>query len=358
MMFSLHYDVQKADPEATLRIPVEVIDRVYLTVAHRTARNRTALYQQKHRGAELFTRERSPELAALNWPISEHYGFLQKLHAELRPKGQGPLEEYPPVIAFPISDLTANPLRPHYDASIPRGRRAFQSAVVDQALYRDSSDARLFYLEDEPIGKVPYTLLCSFEDEGQTRLAIQHQVMVRADGSLPDQGPQVMRQGLKWWAACPPVLINGRHDVEQYAILDFDVRHLFGFPEDPAEEKAIQDIYQPFPDWEKWCETILKKLRGFTSHAKGYHAVLGLSQAELIVAHRIDTIPKIAEELAGMGITEAVLLDSGGSCAIWANWANGNQGGVLANHWNFRPPRGAVVFLVLKGKRRRHPQEK
>jgi hypothetical protein len=45
-----------------------------------------------------------------------------------------------------------------------------------------------------------------------------------------------------------------------------------------------------------------------------------------------------------------VLLDSGGSCAIWTNWANGREGGVLASHWNFRAPRGAVLFLELDGR--------
>jgi hypothetical protein len=349
--FSLCYDLRKDDPEATLRIPLDSIDRVYLSVAHRTARNRTALYQQKHRGAEVFTRRRPPELAALNWPIYEHYKLLQELHPELRSKPQDSREKYPPAISFPISDLTANPLRPHYDASIPPERRALQSAVIDQAIYRDGSDARLFYLEDEPIGQVPYTLLFSYEDKGQTHFAIQHQVVVRADGSLPDQVPLAIRKELKWWAACPPALIHGRHDVEQYAFLDYDVRHLFGFPENPAEEQAIKDLYQSFPDWEKWCDAIRMRLRGLTSYAKGYHAILGLAKDELIVVHRINTIHEIAEELAGMDVQEAVLLDSGGSCAIWANWANGNEGGVLASHWNFRPARGAAVFVVLAGKR-------
>jgi hypothetical protein len=41
-------------------------------------------------------------------------------------------------------------------------------------------------------------------------------------------------------------------------------------------------------------------------------------------------------------------VDSGGSCAIWANWLNGNRGGVLANARNFRPRRGAMPSLVWK----------
>lgn len=85
--------------------------------------------------------------------------------------------------------------------------------------------------------------------------------------------------------------------------------------------------------------------------AKGYHAALGISEGQLILVHRYATIPQVAEELKKQGAKEAVLLDSGGSCAIWANWIGGAQGGILAHAWNFRPARGAVVFLVLKSKR-------
>ncbi len=119
--------------------------------------------------------------------------------------------------------------------------------------------------------------------------------------------------------------------------------------------KLSLDYHQSsFPDWKKWCETICQKLANPTSPETGYHATLGISEGELILVHRIATIPDLADELRTLGAQEAVLLDSGGSCAIWANWANGGEGGVLASAWNFRAPRGAVIFLVLKGKR--YPQ--
>jgi hypothetical protein len=82
--------------------------------------------------------------------------------------------------------------------------------------------------------------------------------------------------------------------------------------------------------------------------AEGYHAALGLSEHDLIIVHRIGTIPAIADKLRSLGAQEAVLLDSGGSCSIWANWPDGGRGGVLASAWNFRPERGAVLFLVLE----------
>lgn len=342
--FLLDYsDTKQAEPKATLEISREVIEEAYLSVACRTARNRTALYQQKHAGAEMATRRRDPTLAALNRPISEHYELLQEQI--------GPLKDRR-VIAFTISDLTANPLRPHYDDSIPDEQRAFQVARTILAVYRNGLSAKLFHLEDEPITEVPYTLLFSYEEEGQTRLAIHHKVEVNADGSLPEQIPKEIRNGLKWWAACPPLLKEGKHCLEEFAVLDYDIRHVFGFPEkDSAEEEELRKIYETFPSWEDWCKGIREKLRSFESPAVGSHAALGISEQELIVIHRTDTIPKIAEELKNLGMRDAVLLDSGGSCAIWANWANGGQGGILANHFNFRPARGAVIFLVLKGER-------
>lgn len=347
---SLKYDFENKNQEATLRIDSDTIDKVFLSVAHRTARNRTALYQRKHpilgttsQGpVKLKTSERDPELAALNQPIPEHYQLLWELH--------GPFADRP-VISFAISDLTANLLRPHYDFLIRPEKRAFQlGQEADRAIYRDGSDACLFYLEDEPIGKVPYTLLFSYEEEGQARFAICHKVTVQRDGSLPsDQIPEVIRKGLKWWAACPPLLINGKHNLEQFAILDYDLRHVFGFSGKVSE--MIREMYQSFSDWGKWCETIRQKLHNAELPKIACHAALGISEKrELFVIHRNATIPKLAEELEKLGAQEAVLLDSGGSCALWANWANGDQGGILSNQQGyFRPARGAVVFLVLKG---------
>jgi len=203
---------EQTDPTATLTISWENIEQVYLSVASRAARNRTGLYSQKHRGGELASRMRTPDLTSMNMPISEHYKSLPKSLDNRR------------VIAFPISDLTANPLRPHYDASIGP-EQAFA--------YGDCSDTRLFYLEDEPIGgDVPYTLLFSYEKEGQPRFAIHHGVKIKTNGVICDPIPEIQEilTGLSWWAACPPLLMEGKYNRERYAFLDYDVRHLFGFP--------------------------------------------------------------------------------------------------------------------------------
>src|SRR5712691_9589756 len=110
MEFSLGYSLEREDPDATLTIPLQSIARAHLSVACRAERNRTALYQKRHLDAPAKTRERDPRLGALNRPLSDHYesfSFSEKK-----------VFRYAPVIGFAISDLTANLLRPHYEASV------------------------------------------------------------------------------------------------------------------------------------------------------------------------------------------------------------------------------------------------
>ncbi len=337
----------RMDPEATLVVAQDELHKVFLSVAMRTARNRTALYQRKHADtrAGLRTRQRDPALAALNVPIGKHYLWLKD-----RLKNPETLADRR-VVGFPISDLTANPLRPHYDASLRKEQLAFRSGAARGAVYGGAPEARLFYLEDEPIGAVPYTLLLASGREGKARLAICHNVKVAGNGSLPGAIPKAVRGSLCFWAACPPLLVDGAHSTEEYAIRDYDLRHVFGHPRTKAEENSLYKIYRRFVSWEAWESAIRSRLKKFTSFEVGYHAALGLSESEIIVVHRHTTIPQLAGELKSMGALDAVLLDSGGSCAIWGNWLDGNRGGVLANAWNFRPDRGAVVFMILEGQR-------
>jgi len=361
--FQLSYGSEATTPEVTLTIPMEDVKGAHLSVANRCARNRTCLYQQKHLGASFYTRERGHALGAMNWPIAEHYRLLQELHPELgfqRQEGaeQDRIEYYPPVVAFSISDLTANPLRPHYIAVPTDGLEPlypFRAEEARSAVYRRVPDPRFFFLEDEPIDAVPYSLLIAERQEGSVSFAIRHGMHVmKREGSALEASDLGLQGQLKWWAACPPVVKDGAFDAESYATLDYDLRHLFGFPRDDDEKRALRELQQLFPDWEGWCAAIKKRLGQSLQHPKGYHAVLGIRNGELVIIHRFATIPAISEELQGMGVEQAVLLDSGGSCALWANWLNSGTGGLLAHAWNFRPSRGALVFLVLEGRCVRH----
>lgn len=278
-------------------------------------------------------------LANLNRTIAEHYQLLV-MEKKIDPDR--------PVLAFPISDLTANPLRPHYDTASEPDGLAFQKAGPLETGYGHRTSARLFHLEDEPISDVPYTVLSCHEEQGAIQFAIRHETRVSADGTVNDDALSSRTSGLKWWAACPPLLAGGRHNLEAFAVRDYDLRHVFGFPKDAPDESSLRDIYRYFPDWVPWCAAIRTRLQTIDRYETGYHAAFGVAADRFILIHRTATIPDLANDLRALGADDGVLLDSGGSCAIWANWANSRQGGVLASHWNFRPARGAVVFLVLK----------
>ena len=344
------------------------------------------MYQQKHIHGNARTRERSKDLSGLNFPISEHYERLKEiLPKQLRYRDADgvesqiqtaklKLEDIPPskylvsddylAVAFPIGDLTANLLRPHFD-----------DTFKGQGL--GDRDQRLFYLEDEPLEIVPYTLLVCYEDTSGDRFAIYHDVTINLSGGLSAGGNRVEFPGkLKWWTACPPLLRNGQFDVRRYAWLDYDLGHLFGFATSGRDtlNTRLNRVYANFPrrqspresglvskafptevqaaTWTTWKRAVDKALNDKTlCPPQDYHAALGVAKnGDYTIIHHYGSIESLAGVLKPHA-ADGVLLDSGGSCAIWGNWLNGNRGGVLANHWNFRPGRGAVAFLIFNGYR-------
>lgn len=349
MQFTIRRDfqnVKKSEPEATLRLKMGQVDNIFLSIAQRAARNRTALYQRKHppahgapnMSASLATHQRNPRLRALNQPISTHYQ-LQNTISDGVFDGR-------PVLCAPISDLTANHFRPHFDArSI---ECAFTEPAVKHAVYGDTS-SQLFYLEDEPIGQIPYSLLCYYLTDFGHRLGIIHNMQVSKNGQLPSSAKHIT-DGLIWWAACPPLLIDGKHNLKQFTYLDYDVRHVLGFSKSTYDE-IRRDIYPHFHDWKKWCAAVRKKLQVLEKPPSAYHAGIGVSLdgETIIIVNRQATIPGLAKDLLAEGAHNAVLLDTGGSCAMWANWMNVGEGGFLTHGRIFRKERGAVLFFLLEG---------
>lgn len=332
----IYLDLQRErDPNVTLHILAESIATVGLTIANRARRNRSALWQKKHlrddgSAPAVMTRQRDSKHAQLNWPITEHYRrFL----------GAQRLDEStaPPVLGFGIGDLTANPFRPHYDQTIP-------------SVWTDANP-RLFMLDDEPIGHVEYTLLCCYlSNTGKPRFQILHNVLVSSDGRLPRDIPAGVQDGLVFWAACPPILEHGVPSLSRFAVLDYDVRHYFGFTRTP--EEYWTGFYHHFQPFSRWQANLLEKQSEFESTEAGYHAILGTAaNGDLVLLHRYGAIAQLASEVLTAGemldlaVQDAVLLDSGGSCCVWSNWAN-RDGAVIASHQHFREHRGAMVFLT------------
>jgi len=264
---SLDFDPKTTEPAATVKIAPEDLLAVELTVADRAHRNRSKLYQRKHdptvaKQHGVHTRDRLPELAALNKPIAWHRDRFLARHGWY-------VGTAPPILAFGIGDLTANLLRPHFDGGIRPGQAEAEGS--------DDFDPRLFYLEDEPIGEAAYSILLCYDGETGIAFAICHGVTVERDGSLTNRVPHQIRTRLRWWAACPPLLIDGEHDLFQFALLDYDIRHVLGFPKGESEKERFREMHATFRDPKAWRDMIRGELDKRTSYPAIYHGALGIT---------------------------------------------------------------------------------
>ncbi len=328
-------EIMSPDPCAILVMSNSIIKDVILSVSNRSIRNRTSLYHQRHKGVVLETRFRSELITYLNKTIDDHYNILCKRY-DLKGKR---------VLGFTISDLTANLLRPHYYVYDFDNKKVFSDKNTIEQIYKDNKKSSLFYFEDEPINSALYTLLIAYRAGANVKFSIFNDIKILKDGKLPDSLPAEIKKNLLWWAACPPLLINGEFDILKFAILDYDLRHIFGF----NNRKLLRKIYESFIDWNRWKETIKEQLKKVKNFPIASHSILGLKEDKIYIIQIRNTIPAIANHLRKEGIKNAVLLDSGGSCALWANWVNSGKGGILNSNFNYRPFRGAVVFAVLEG---------
>lgn len=327
--FRSRYAAQQTDIVPTLKVRTQQITKAGLTTASRKRRNRSKLYQRKHDPTDAkehgaHTHQRPAAMADLNRPIPWHYQRFLAANGWYESTA-------PPTYAFGIGDLTANPLRPSYNAS---------------------EHEPLFFLKDEPIGDVRYTLLVCYLCEDEIRFAILHEVQVGKDGSLPLGVPSQIREGLAFWAACPAVLTNGNYCPTSFATLDYDIRHWTGwFARDEAEEAAMWKLHRCFPNHDEWKKAVQEALDRGLQPKPIYHAALGIADDErVVIVHRVATPQGLAEELALEGCRQGVLLDTGGSPFLWSNLPV-SEGTVLACSSEFRPNRGAVVFLAMDGER-------
>lgn len=319
----------QTDLVSTLSVRVDRITKAGLTMADRKRRNRTMLYQCKHDPTVagehgIHTHQRPAALANLNQPIPWHYGRFLAANGWYE-------NTAPPIYAFGIGDLTANPLRPSCNVS---------------------EHEPLFFLEGEPLGEVLYTLLVCYLCKDAVRFAILHDVRVGEDGVLPLDVPAEIREGLAFWAACPAVLVDGSYSPASFATLDYDIRHWTGwFARDEAEKAAMWKLYRCFPNQDEWRKTVRETLDRGVEPKPIYHAALGITDDErAVIVHRVATPQGLAEELAWEGCRQGVLLDTGGSPFLWSNLPV-SEGSILACSSEFRPNRGAVVFLAIDGER-------
>ena len=321
--FDLHREGSSVLP--TLIVPLSSVRLAGLTIANRALRQKGTLFQAKHaefqRVHGIATRDRLPGLAELNMLIEWHRDRFLAMHDLY-------LSTAPQIAAFGMGDLTANLLRPH---CIVNPRRSF------------------FWLAGEPFRQVEYTLLVFYAIGKRVAAEILHRVRVGDDGQLPSSVPQTIRDGALFWAACPPLLENGEFDPFRFALLDYDIRHWKTFPRTDEGKEEMWEFYRSFGDHEEWEDRVRAEVDSAEAPVD-YHAACGVTDnEEIVVIHRAATPEDLALTLKNHHVRDGVLLDTGGSPFIWANWL-AEEGQILAcNHEEFRPRRGAVVSLATDG---------
>lgn len=126
------------------------------------------------------------------------------------------------------------------------------------------------------------------------------------------------------------------------AINEYDLRHVFGRYETTITNEIYRGLRQSY---EKFVASVNeKKTKILTTgpEVEWYHAGIGIKKDTLIVIHHTGSLMELAFAFKEQGADDAVLLDSGGSSIIWANW---NQGKTIAHNVNYRPHRGAVIVI-------------
>ncbi len=318
MKLEYTFDLEKTDPEVVMELPLSDIAAMSVSIGNREKRNRSNYYQRKHIMGVQATVERSEKLAALNVPINVHFsenlGVPDVSRSEER------------FLAVGAADITANLFRPGWQSDVPGGRR-------------------LFHLEDEPINEKEYYAFMVTHKDGKSAANIRK---IRFRGETPlMEGAEIPH--LQWLLCSSPLVYNGEIvDKAEMAKHNYDLRHMFGREKDVG---IINTIYKRLADgYDSFTRAIDENRDHILTRGADvdwYHAGIGIEGDRLIVIHHIGSMYQLAERFRRSGVRHAVLLDSGGSSIIWANW---NVGGTLAHHWYYRPNRGAIIAFRLKGK--------
>ena len=314
MKLTYSFDTNKEAPEIVMELPLSEIEDMFLSIANRERRNGDSLYQQKHILGTQPTSERKKELSDINITIPEHFQKNFGIDNVLQVK-----ERY---LVLGVGDCTANLFRPTFDAS---------------------KKNPLFFLNDEPIEQKEYYGFIVKKEKEKTTL--QMEKIIFREGMPLENGKRI--DHLKWLFCSTPLVYKG--DVVssmEMVINDYDLRHTFG----KSAKKLTNELYFRLREsYDKFVEMVEKnrsRILTTGSEVEWYHAGIGIKENKIIVIHNIGSLLELAVKFKDLGVNDAVLLDSGGSSVIWANW---NKGGTIAHYLNYRPKRGAIIIIKTKG---------
>lgn len=314
MKLTYSFETNKEAPEIVMELPLSEINDMFLSIANREKRNGDSLYQQKHILGTQLTSERKKELSDINITIPGHFRQNLGIDNVLQVK-----ERY---LVLGVGDCPANLFRPSFDAS---------------------KKSPLFFLKDEPIEQKEYYGFIVKKEKEETKL--QMEKIIFREGMPLENGKGIVH--LKWLFCSTPLVYKGDVVSSMEMVMnDYDLRHTFG----KNAKKLTDKLYFRLREgYDKFVEMVEKNRSGILTEGpevEWYHAGIGIKENKIIVIHNIGSLLELAVKFKGLGVNDAVLLDSGGSSVIWANW---NIGGTIAHYLNYRPKRGAIIIIKTKG---------
>ncbi len=207
---------------------------------------------------------------------------------------------------------------------------------------------RLYYLADEPFSERIYSCFV-IPIKGNPRI---QKVKFSEDGSrvLRAEDGKDMLDEIKWCNYGQQLVRDGKVvPIEEFADQFYDIRHIFDWRDwGPTAEEDVAKLKAIFEGYPKaFRKKVLDELAKGTTRAKYDHHILGITDDALVIAHKKGLVEDIAQNLVDKGVKDAVVLDQGGSSAVYASWPYPN-GGYLMNTDHYRSERISTIGIVLK----------
>lgn len=132
--------------------------------------------------------------------------------------------------------------------------------------------------------------------------------------------------------------------IEQFS----DPRHVFELKDyGKTKEKDIAIMHQLLAGYPRgYREKMLEQLENGLTRGTHYHNLIGTTQQGIAIFESSGILEEVAQRAIGKGITDAIVLDNGGSIGVYTSWLYQNGG--FINHGSyFRPQRISTIALVL-----------
>lgn len=198
---------------------------------------------------------------------------------------------------------------------------------------------KLYCLEDEPYLKRNYS--CFFVDNklrlgiddfrfdfGESLLDMSGKIV--EDMRFVNYGQRIVKDG---------VVVPIEDIIEEF----YDIKHVFALKDYGSRaENDISEMKKIFYDYPACFKKNMIERLGSIERSKYFHNVLGLDDDNLFVFQGYGVIEDLASILIDEGVNDAIILDNGGSCGIYASWMFPN-GGWINNGSYFRPERLSVI---------------